>query len=130
MEKLNPNQEVFVHEYLANGFNATLAYRKAYPEASLDSCRKNATRLKNKPYIKAEISRLMDEMLGEKDEIAKKVLMKLAEVAFAPKDDEHFVPGHQLKAAELIQKQLGLQTQNVNAKVEQVVFVGEGSLED
>jgi len=47
-EGLNPAQHTFALEYLANGFNGTQAYMKAYPEATYTSAQRAAfTLLRN-----------------------------------------------------------------------------------
>ena len=48
---------------------------------------------------------------------AERVGLKLAEIAFAAKDDEHYNPTAQLKALDLLQKQMGLQHQKIEADV-------------
>lgn len=49
--------------------------------------------------------------------------MKLAEMAFADKDDEIYGPSVQLKALDMIQKQLGLQKQKIDANVDQTTTI-------
>ena len=50
---LNLSQHEFCLNYLANGFNATAAYKAAYPAASLRSARELGHRLLTKVDIKA-----------------------------------------------------------------------------
>lgn len=128
--ELNPQQKIFVEEYLSNNFNALQAYLKAYPNSSYESAMANAYHLKSKPYIVKEINRRLEERIGSKEEIANKILDKLMEMAFAAKEDEIYTPSVVQKSIDLIQKQLGLVTNKLEAKVEQVIFKGEDELED
>ena len=48
---------------------------------------------------------------------AERVGLKLAEIAFAAKDDEQYTPTAQLRALDLLQKQMGLQHQKIEADV-------------
>jgi hypothetical protein len=45
------------------------------------------------------------------------VALKLAEIAFADKEDEAYGPTSQLKALDLLQKQLGVQHQKIEADI-------------
>jgi len=49
--------------------------------------------------------------------------MKLAEIAFAPGNDENYGPTSQLKALDLLQKQLGIQHQKIEADVSTDVVI-------
>lgn len=108
---LNEKQALFVEEYLTNGFNATQAYLKVYGEVR--NPRANAYQIKNHPDVKAAIQRRLDEMVGDKAEIASKVLAQLNDMAFSDKNDEIYTPTVKLKAIDLLQKQLALQTQKM-----------------
>ena len=48
---------------------------------------------------------------------AERIGLKLAEIAFAAKGDEDYNPNAQLKALDLLQKQMGLQKQHIEADV-------------
>lgn len=128
--ELNPQQKMFVEEYLSNNFNAIQAYIKAYPNSTYESAMANAYHLKSKPYVAKEINRRLEEKIGTKEEIANKILDKLIEMAFAEKTDEIYTPSVVQKSIDLLQKQLGLQTNKIEAKIEQVIFKGEDELED
>lgn len=122
-KELNPNQKIFVEEYLSNNFNTIKAYMVAYPKceaASLSGC---AYRLKGQPHIQKEINKRLEERIGTKEELANKVLDKLSEMAFAEKTDEIYTPAVVQKAIDLIQKQLSLQTQKVEANVSTSIVI-------
>lgn len=126
--ELELKDEMFINEYLTNGYNATKAYIATHPAVTYDTARCNA--YKTKRRLQPEIDKRMEDVIGEKEEIAQKILLQLQNMAFSPKDDEVYNPSVKLKAQELLQKQLGLQTQNNNIKVEAVIFEGDGELED
>lgn len=121
--KLTVSEEIFVAEYIANGFVATEAYRVAYPNANPKTVSGEAHKIPKRPVVKKAIMAEMKEHLGDFDELATKALLKLEQMAFAQKGDEYYNPSAQLRAIELIQKQLGLQTQNVKAQVDSTATV-------
>ena len=55
--KLNPAERTFALTYLANGFNATAAYRAAHPKASDATARAEGYKYLVKPHIKAFIDK-------------------------------------------------------------------------
>lgn len=121
--KLTPSEEIFVAEYIANGFVATQAYRVAYPNAKPKTVSGEAHKVPKRPAVRKAIMDTMKEHLGDFDELAAKALIKLEQMAFAEKGDEYYTAASQLKALELMQKQLGLQTQNVKAQVDSTTTV-------
>lgn len=115
MTKLSPQHKIFCREYVANGFNAAKAYRIAY---NVEQDGNAGSRLLRNKIIQEEIDK---EMKARCDELLineRKVLLKLSEMAFAEPGDENYTPSIQLKALDLLQKQLGLQTKNIKADVE------------
>ena len=68
-----------------------------------------------KPGIKEYIAELQKEAFAAACISAERVALRLAEIAFADKDDEHYSATAQLKALDLLQKQLGLQHQKIEA---------------
>lgn len=120
---LTPQQELFVNEYLANGFAMTAAYRVAYPNASEKTVASNSYREVRKPAVRGAVVERIKERLGDYEELANRTLLKLEQIAFAERGDEYYASNAQLKALELIQKQLGLQTQNIKAQVEATTII-------
>ena len=117
MATLNEKQKQFIDEYFICGFNGTEAYRRTYPEGQ-KYAQANAAKLKAKPHIKAEIERRLNEIVGDREELAKQMLYKLRDVAFEDKLSEEVPLSAQLKATELLGKQLSLYTQKVEGKVD------------
>ena len=111
---MNENQKRFADTYLANGYNATQAYSSVFPKASYNTCRNNAYALLRKPavaeYVAARRKEIYDSLAIDAEHIAQ----KLAEIAFATKDDKDYVVQYQLQALDLLQKQLGVQNQKVS----------------
>ncbi len=81
-------EEIFVAEYIANGFVATEAYRVAYPNANAKTVSGEAHRIPKRPKVRKAIMDTMKEHLGDIDELAEKALIKLEQIAFAQKGDE------------------------------------------
>lgn len=69
-----------------------------------------------------EVITRIDELIHEKylalHITADRLAEKLAEMAFAAKDDEVYTPQIALKAIDQLQKQLGLQKQKIDANVD------------
>lgn len=116
-QKINANSIAFCNEYVANGYDAVHAYIIAYPKSSLESARGNANRLLRTPEIKEYIKEIQKERFEALNISAERIACELAELAFSDFDDNN-TASSKLKALDLLQKQLGLQTQKVDAKVE------------
>lgn len=52
-----------------------------------------------------------------------RIANKLGDIAFAEKGDKEYDAKAQLKALDLLQKQMSLQNQNINANVETVIKI-------
>ena len=111
---LTKKQEDFISYYLSNGYNATQAYIEAYG-ASYDTAQKSAYRVYKNPEVKAEIKRRQAEHFETLNISAERIAEELAAMAFACKGDKDYNGSVKLKALDLLQKQLGLQTQKVEA---------------
>lgn len=116
-QKINANSIAFCNEYVANGYDAVRAYVIAYPKSSLESARGNANRLLRTPEIKEYIKEIQKERFEALNISAERIACELAQLAFSDFDDNN-TASSKLKALDLLQKQLGLQTQKVDAKVE------------
>ena len=129
---INTKQQDFIMEYISNGFNGIQAYLPAYPNSTVKTARTNAYKLLGKDEIREEIERQVKMILEAKHITAERVLLEIADIAFALKGDEVYDVKAKLKALELLQKQMGLQTtnSNINATIEPVIFEGEDTLED
>ena len=129
---INKKQQDFIMEYISNGFNAVQAYQAAYPTSTYSTARTNAYKLLANKEIKAEIEGQVKMILEAKHITAERVLLEIADIAFALKGDEVYDVKAKLKALELLQKQMGLQTTNskIEATFEPVIFEGEDTLED
>ena len=111
---LNKKQREFIANYLTNGYNATQAYMVAYG-CSHEVANKNAYKTYNNPEVKAEIQAKQREYFETLNITAERIAEELSEMAFAPKGDEDYCASVKLKALDLLQKQLGLQKQKVEA---------------
>jgi phage terminase small subunit len=113
---LTKKEKAFCEEYIANGCRASTAYATIYG-CSLEDARKRYCKTFRKPEIKEYIAALQREAFEAAGINAERVALKLAEIAFAEKEDEIYITTHQLKALDLLQKQLGLQKQHIDADV-------------
>lgn len=114
--ELSEQDKTFIMTYTTNGYDHIAAYELTHPNASPKSLHMSACHLRKslKPYI--------DEYLKERYDTlnisAEHIIQQLAEMAFAAKEDEIYNSQVKLKALDLMQKQLGLQTKNVKAEAE------------
>lgn len=113
---LTKKEKAFCEEYIANGCRASTAYATIYG-CSPEDARKRYCKTFRKPEIKDYIAALQREAFEAAGINAERVALKLAEIAFAAKEDEIYITTHQLKALDLLQKQLGLQHQKLEADV-------------
>ena len=120
---LTKKEKAFCEEYVANGCNASRAYFKVYDTSSIENARKAYCKTFRKPEVKAYIAELQKEAFERACISAERVALKLSEIAFADKDDEVYNATAQLKALDLIQKQLGLQHQKIEAEVSTEIVI-------
>ena len=112
----------FCEEYVANGGNATQAYLKCY-ECEYTTANGQGYRLLRKPEVKEYIVALQKEAFDAACISAERVALRLAEIAFADKKDEDYTVSFQLKALDLLQKQLGLQHQKLEADLHNDIVI-------
>lgn len=129
---LTEKQKAYCIEYVSNGYNAINAYISVSPDCAAGSARNGSYRYMKNPEIKAYLAELIGDIYEAKMISAETIASELAIVAFQRRESlkEDYSEGTKLKALELLQKQLGLQTQKIEQKIEQVVFMGSESLED
>lgn len=113
---LTKKEKAFCEEYVANSGNASRAYQVVY-ECSIEDARKRYCKTFRKPEVKEYIRELQKVAFDNACITAERVALRLAEIAFADKDDEVYNISAQLKSLDLLQKQLGLQHQKIEADV-------------
>lgn len=111
---LTKKEKAFCEEYVANGCNASRAYYAVY-DTTPENARKLYCKVFRKPEVKEYIASLQKEAFEAACINAERVALKLADIAFADKEDEIYGASAQLKALDLLQKQLGLQKQHLEA---------------
>lgn len=112
--ELTRKEKNFCEEYVRNGGNASQAYFFAY-DTTIENARKMYCKVYRKPEVKAYIRELQQAEFEAACITAERIGLKLAEIAFAAKGDEVYNTTAQLKALDLLQKQLSLQTQKIDA---------------
>lgn len=119
---LTKKEKAFCEEYVNNGCNASRAYETVYG-CSIEDARRRYCKTFRKPEIKDYIAALQKEAFEFACINAERVALRLADIAFAEKEDEFYTVTSQLKALDLLQKQLGLQKQKIEADVEQTINI-------
>ena len=122
---LTKKERTFCEEYVRNGCNASRAYYFAY-DTTPENARKIYCKTFRKPEVKEYIAYLLKESLEAACINAERVALKLGDIAFAEKGDEVYTISAQLKALELLQKQLGLQSQKIEADVKTDIVINIG----
>lgn len=92
-------------------------------DGSYDTARGQASKVLRKPEAIEYIQEVQRKSYQEAGITAERIALELADMAF--NKDEKYPPTAKAKALDLLQKQLGLQTQKVDANVnqEQVIEV-------
>ena len=111
---LTKKEKAFCEEFVANGGNASRAFSVAY-EKDIEYARKAYCKVFRRVEVKEYIKQLQQEAFENACITAERVALKLAEIAFTNKGDEDYNATAQLKALDLLQKQLGLQHQHIDA---------------
>ena len=110
-------KEVAVCEcYVFEGLSATKAYQKVYG-CAYNSASANSVKVMKKDAVREYIESLQKEAFKASCLTAEKVALKLSEIAFAEKGDEDYNATAQLKALDLLQKQMGLQKQHIEQEI-------------
>ncbi len=109
---LLPREQKFINNYFECNFNATLAYLKTFDEQEKDRALRNkASRLANKPNVKAEIQRLLKEDWESRNVTRERVLNELESIAFGFGSDKD-----KLKALEMFMKHYDMLVEKVEVK--------------
>lgn len=120
--ELTGKERKFAEEYVTNGYKAVAAYMVAYPNAKESTAKNDAWQVLKRPRVKEYIAELQKDGFDRLCINAERIAAELAEIAFADKQDDIYTVNFKLKAIELLQKQLGLQQQKIDANVNTTVI--------
>lgn len=112
-------QRRFVQEYVKD-YCGQQAYLRTNPEVDKHTAEVNASKLLKKPEVIQYLKELQDAALMKYGDIGKFLLKELTEDVEKKDADGNHNAGWQ-KSVDLIQKQLGLQKQEIKADVQQTV---------
>lgn len=113
--ELTLKEKRFCEEFVRTG-NATQAYLTTYG-GTYNTANAQGWRTLQRPRVHEYVAALQKQAWEAACISAERVGLKLAEIAFAEKDDEDYNASAQLKALDLLQKQMGLQHQKIEADV-------------
>ena len=119
-DELTAKEKAFCEAYV-ECYNIKEAYIKAYNNTNLETARSNGSQVLKRPSVKAYIAQLQKEAFERAMITPERIANKLADIAFAEKGDKEYDAKAQLKALDLLQKQMSLQNQNINANVETTI---------
>lgn len=106
-------QRRFLEEYIKD-YNGTRAYMRACPNVDYENAKAIAYQILKKPEAHAYLDQLEKEKFQELRINAEHIATELAKIAFM---DDTASQKDKMKAMELLQKQLGLQSQKIQADV-------------
>jgi len=85
---LSTKDRAFADEYLSNGYNATAAYSKTHPNATIDSARAQGCETLARPNIREYLRKAAEESLDKvKDTLKKRIIEKYMVRAFYDIDE-------------------------------------------
>lgn len=113
--ELTLKEKRFCEEFVRTG-NATQAYLTTYG-GTYNTANAQGWRTLQRPRVHEYVAALQKQAWEAACISAERVGLKLAEIAFAAKDDEQYTPTAQLKALDLLSKNMGLQKQYIEADV-------------
>lgn len=109
---LTAKQKLFCEEYVSNGYHLVEAYMKAFG-CSYEVANANQWKLMKKDSVKNYIKEIQTERFEALGMNANRIAKMLTDIATDPEASRT----EQMKALELLQKQMGLQTQKVEADI-------------
>ena len=119
---LTMKQKLFCEEYVAAGYKDQIkCYMRAFPDASPETANAESWKLLKREPIRAYIRELQKERFDALNVSAERIAQELTRMAFHEEDDV-YRPADKARALELLQKQLGLQTQKVEADIKTTVI--------
>ena len=111
---MTENQKTFCEEYV-KCYNKAKAYHIAYPNASIENCRKAAYHLFKKQDVQDYIKLLQEEAIREFGNISDLIAKELLDDITYRDEDGNHSSGWQ-KSVDLLSKNLGLQKQDISVK--------------
>lgn len=114
--KLTDKERAFIDTYLTNGFRKSEAYMSVW-NCAFSTARTQAYITFKRPEVQEYLEKRKEEIYHNVAVDAEMVMSKLAEIAFSEKEDTTYTTKDKLKALDLLQKQLGLQKQKLEADV-------------
>lgn len=112
---LNEKQKLVVDKYISNGYDLKKAYLEVYGDKNNKSISYPYQMIKL-PEVQAYLQQRRNEIYDSLQIDAKRIATELADIAFAPKGDEHYTAQMKIQALNTLSKNLGLQTQKVESK--------------
>lgn len=116
---LTAKQKLFCENYVSNGYKLQKAYMDAYPDASPETANVEQWKLMKREPINAYIRELQHARFEALHISADKIAEELNRIAFYDKDASN---SDKMRALDLLQKQMGLQTQRVEADVKTTII--------
>lgn len=119
---LTNKNKLFIEEYVANGYkDQAECYQRIYPDASWSTCLTNSSKVLARPEAKQYMRDYQHERFEKLNINADRIAEELAKSAFGEVSEESsYKYSDKLKALDLLQKQLGLQTTKQEIKADKL----------
>ena len=119
---LTPKMKAFCEEFVANGCHQQEAYRTLYGD--VPNLRTKANQMANNPRCQEYIGFLLDEAWKAAAVTPSRMLKEMAEIAFSPvNNEEGLTYGVKKDFFTLLQRQMGLDKQIIDAKIDTTIRV-------
>lgn len=119
---LTAKMKAYCEEFVANGCHSQQAYRTVFGDG--ENVRQKANILHRNPRCQEYITYLLDEAWKAAAVTPSRMLKEIAEIAFSPVDNENGLTyGVKKDYFTLLQRQMGLDKQVIDAKVDTVIKV-------
>ena len=119
---LTPKMKAICEEYVANGCHSEEAYRTLYGD--VPNVRTKASQMLRNPRNQEYISYLLDEAWKAATVTPSRMLKEIAKIAFADVDNDNGLTyGVKRDYFNLLQRQMGLDRQVIDAKVDTTIRV-------
>ena len=112
---LTIKQKAFVEEYVRNGYNGSKAYRTVSPDVDITTANEMASKWTRKPEVLEYIKEIQQKNLERYGNLPEMIIKELTD-DLTYRDEKGNRSKTWQKSADLLQKQLGLQSSKIDLK--------------
>lgn len=117
---ISPLHMEFIETYLANGYNASQAYRTVFKNENMATATSAAVKIMARPDAKAYLAKRSKEIFESLHITAERIIEELAKVGFVPVESEKVAPQVKVQALDKLSKIYGLYEQKKEEAPQQI----------